>query len=323
MIRGRFGADWDWLLVMALLTSVELIWWFIVWRLGVAPAPFTGTYLALAAGGLALALVLRLALRLGPIAAPWPSIAAGTLLVAIGASVFLPLKYAIPHQIPFWLDRPLAAAERALFGSHPWQLLNRLLGWATTPVDWTYGCWLPTQLLVMFLVMLSRPSQAKSRALIAYSLAWFLLGAIGAVLLSSAGPLFYDRAFGGSEFEPLTETLRSRGAWFALTESDRMWASVSADEPGLIAGISAMPSIHVAISLWLVLAARTMTPRLFVAAFAYFILIWVGSVQLGWHYASDGLVGAIGMLVVWWLAGLRRTGGSRPTIASAEAAGHR
>ena len=302
MIRGRFGADWDWLLVMALLTSVELIWWFIVWRLGVAPAPFTGTYLVLAAGGLALALVLRLALRLGPIAAPWPSIAAGTLLVAIGASVFLPLKYAIPHQIPFWLDRPLAAAERALFGSHPWQLLNRLLGWATTPVDWTYGCWLPTQLLVMFLVMLSRPSQAKSRALIAYSLAWFLLGAIGAVLLSSAGPLFYDRAFGGSEFEPLTETLRSRGAWFALTESDRMWASVSADEPGLIAGISAMPSIHVAASAWLALALTSFWRKLSVVGWGYWLIIFVGSFALGWHYFLDSAVGTIGALACWAVA---------------------
>jgi hypothetical protein len=313
--RERIGEDRNWLAVMAGLTIIELSWWAAVWRMGAAPAPFVGTYLVLTFGGLALAIAARLALRLAPSGAAWPSIVTGTTLVAIGASVFLPLKYAIPSEIPFWLDRPLADVERLIFGGDPWLLLDRLFGWATRPLDWLYGCWLPTQLLIMFFVMLSAPSPRKSRSLIAYSLAWFLLGAIAAVLLSSAGPLFYDRAFGGGTFAHLTETLRNRGAWIALAESDRMWASTSATNPGLIAGISAMPSIHVAISLWIFLTARTMAPRKSRAAFVYFVLIWIGSVQLGWHYASDGLVGALGMLGVWALAGaLERTLRSRHMV---------
>jgi hypothetical protein len=308
---------------MAVLTAVELAWWFAVWSLGIAPAPFIGTYVLLASAGLAVAFGLRLALCRGPGETRWPALAAGTLLVAVGASVFLPLKYAIPSEIPFWLDQPLLNAERVWFGSDPWQILNRLFGWATVPIDRVYGCWLPLQLLAMFSVMLSRPSPTKSHVLIAYSLAWFLLGAVGAVLLSSAGPLFYDRAFGGAEFAPLAQMLHSRGAWVALAESDQMWASRSASHPGLVAGISAMPSIHVAISLWLVLTARVMAPRLLVPALAYFAIIWIGSVQLGWHYASDGLVGALGMWAVWWLAGLRKTGEAPPTAASAREAGPR
>ena len=64
-----------------------------------------------------------------------------------------------------------------------------------------------------------------------------------------------------------------------------------------------MPSIHVAISLWIVLVVRAMVPKLTWLATAYFVLIWIGSVQLGWHYVSDGLVGALGMWGIWWLAG--------------------
>lgn len=292
---------------MAALTVIELAWWFTLWIVGIAPAPFIGTYLLLASAGLALAVALRRMFRSGPIEVRLQALAAGTFLVAIGASVFLPLKYAIPSEIPFWLDQTLARGEQAAFGDHPWRLLDRFLGWATKPMDLLYGGWLPTQLLVMFSVILSRPTPAKSRALIAYGLAWFLLGAIGAVLFSSAGPLFYDRAFGGSEFAPLAATLRSRGAWIAIAESDRMWASFGQDQPGLVAGVSAMPSIHVAISFWIVLTARSMLPRLTWLAIAYFIVIWIGSVQLGWHYTSDGLLGALGMWAVWWLA--------RPPIA--------
>lgn len=302
VLHAGIGEDRDWLVVMASLAVIELTWWLIEWLVGAAPVPLIGTYLYLAFGGLALAVAVRLVMRMAPLDTAWPAVAAGTVLVAIGASVFLPLKFAIPSEVPFWLDGPLAAAERTIFGGDPWLLLDRLFGFATKAMDWLYACWLPVQLLVMFLVMLSRPSPAKSRSLIAYSLAWFLLGAVAATLFSSAGPLFYDRAFGGDLFGRLAETLRNRGAWVALAESNRMWASMTSNQPGLVAGISAMPSVHVAISLWIFLTVRTMALRATPAAFSYFMLIWVGSVQLGWHYASDGLAGALGMLGLWKLA---------------------
>ena len=295
--------DRNWLLVMAALTAIELIWWMIEWGVGAAPAPLIATYGVLATGGLALGAALRFASGMRPSDADWPGVALGTALVAVGASVFLPLKYAIPSEVPFWLDHRLAIAERAIFSGDPWLFLDRVLGWAAVPMDWLYGCWLPVQLSVMFMVMLSNPSSAKSRSLIAYSLAWFLLGVVAAVLLSSAGPLFYDRAFGGHGFARLAEMLRNRGALVAIAESDRMWASMASARPGLVAGISAMPSIHVAVSLWIFLTARTIAPRCRAPALLYFVLVWIGSVQLGWHYASDGLVGAAGMLAVWKMAG--------------------
>jgi hypothetical protein len=288
--------------VLVAVTAVELLWWATIWLLGVAPVPYVATYVGLAFLGLGIAVALRLALGLPPSGAPWLAVLAGTVVAAIAASAFLPLKYAIPAEVPFWLDRPIVDAERWLFGADPWRLLDALLGWAVVPLDWLYGCWLPVQSVILFLLILSRPTPAKSRALIAYSLAWFILGAVAAVLLSSVGPIFYDRLYGGSAFAPLAETLRARGAWLAIGESDRMWAAFAGGDPGLVAGISAVPSIHVAISLWIFLMARTIVPRAALPAFFYFVLIWIGSVQLGWHYASDGLAGALGMLAVWQLA---------------------
>lgn len=312
-LRFRDASAWTWLVerrwlvTMAATSTVELVWWSIAWRLGFAPLPHIGIYLGLAFGGLGAAIVLRLTLRLSASAAPWGAALPATLLVGIGASAFLPLKYAIPQEVSFWLDRPLASAERSWFGADPWMLLDRLFGWAAVPLDWLYGCWLPTQSLVLFLVILARPSPAKSRALMAYSIAWFLLGILGAVLLSSAGPVFYDRMYGGSTFAALGETLRARRAWIAIAESDRMWAAAAAHDPGMVAGISAMPSIHVAISLWMWLVARDLCPRVSIPAFLYFVLVWLGSVQLGWHYVSDGIAGVIGMLAVWSLAGVNRS----------------
>lgn len=295
------GPDRAWLAAMLAITVVELLWWAVAWEAGTAPALFLGTYLLLAFAGVAAAIGLRLALRLAPISAPWREIVAGTILIGIGASAFLPLKYAIPREMPFWLDQPIARAEQAVFGAQPWLLLDHGLGWAAVPMDGLYASWLPVQTLVLFLVLLARPSPAKSRALIAYSLAWFVLGVAAAMLLSSAGPLFYDRLLGGTTFASLRATLQARGAWVALAESDRMWASLADNRPGLVAGISAVPSIHVAISLWIVLAARSLAPRAAAPALIYAMLICIGSVQLGWHYVSDGLAGIVGMLAIWRL----------------------
>ncbi len=298
-VRAKFGEDRAWLAVMATITAIKFCWWAVVWTSGFAPAPYVLTYLAFAFAGLASVLCLRV--LTGPMAASssWWSVLAATILIGIGSSLFLPIKYAIPQIVPFWLDEPIARAERLLFGTDPWLKLDGLLGWAAAPIDRLYGLWLPVQSLLLFTVLTEAPSAAKSRALIAYVLAWFLLGVLAAILLSSAGPLFYDRLFGGTTFGALRETLQRRGAWIAFAESDRMWASFASGRPSIVAGISAAPSIHVAISVWIYLVVRRMAPGSAPYAFAYSILIWVGSVQLGWHYVVDGLAGVLGMLGIW------------------------
>lgn len=298
------GEDTPWLAAMAAMTSLELVWWAICFSKGIAPSPYFPTYLALAFGGLAPALAIRWMLwNLLPRAA-WPALLCGTMLLAVGASLFLPLKFAIPREIPFWLDQPLASGEWALFGTDPWLLFDRVLGWAIVPVDRIYGLWLPVQSAVFYAVLVAPPSPAKSRALVAYSLAWFVLGVAAATLFSSAGPIFYDRLFGGDRFATLNHMLHVRGATLALAESDAMWVTHVSGRSSLVAGMSAVPSLHVAISLWIYLTARTMAPRVAPLALVYTIFIWAASVQLGWHYASDGLIGALGMLAIWSAAGL-------------------
>jgi len=260
------------------------------------------TYSGLTFVGLAAAFGVRRATRPHAKRASLRSAVTGAVCVAIGGSLFLPLKFAIPRQVPFWLDVPLAHAERSLFGADPWLLVDRVLGWAVVPMDLIYVLWLPVQLLILFTVMLEPPSAAKSHALMAYILAWFLLGVAAATLFSSAGPIFFDRLYGGADYAPLREALKARGAWVVLAESDAMWSAYVNGHRGLLTGISAVPSIHVAIAFWIVLTARALAPRLARWALVYFLLIWLGSVQLGWHYVSDGLAGAIGMLAIWALA---------------------
>ena len=286
---------------MASCAVLEFAWWAVAWTAGISPAPLLMVYLAGAMAAFGVALGARLLVgRSGPLPSRL-SLMMGVLIIATSASLFLPLKFAIPNEIPFWLDSPLARWER-VFGVDPWVVLDALFGKATPAFDFVYAGWVPTQLVIMFIVMLQPPSAQKSRSMIAYSLSWLVLGVGAAVAFSSAGPIFYDRLYGGSNFAALTETLRARGATLAITETDAMWKAYATNQPGLVAGISAMPSLHVAISFWMVLTARSLAPRFTWLAIAYFLFIWVASVQLGWHYLADGLFGAFGVLAIWALA---------------------
>jgi hypothetical protein len=289
---------------VAALTALELAVWLWAWLAGRAPAPMIATYIALALVALGIALGLRPLWRWGEPRASWPVILLGAILVGVSSSLFMALKLAIPLLVPFWLDKPLAAAEAGIFGVEPYQMLDSLFGRANLLVDRVYGLWLPVQLVVMFSVIIAPPSQAKARALVACSAAWFLLGVVAATLLSSAGPIFYDRAFGGDTFAPLHRILEARGADMAISTADAMWSAYLSGHAGLVAGISAAPSMHIAISMWIFLVARDLAPRAVPIAAAYLAFICIASVQLGWHYVSDGLEGIAGMMAIWWVAGL-------------------
>jgi hypothetical protein len=148
------------------------------------------------------------------------------------------------------------------------------------------------------------------------SLAWALIGSLAATLLSSAGPCYYGLVVDGpNPYTPLLDYLHgvaqtmTIGAFglevhLPLTSQmlqDMLWQSYSTSDFGMVRGISAAPSMHLA-STWLIarlawsIGGKT---RIFGAAFLSFI--FVGSIHLGWHYALDGYL-AMAMAWVLWRA---------------------
>jgi len=313
------ASDLDWLIPMTIVAAIQVALWFAAWRAGWASAPVFEAhgllgYTLLAIVGTAAFLfrlfqmarsgerepVTRSAEMIRRNAPRIFIIVVAVQVFTLGSAAFQALKTGLPAAVPFWLDPYLANGERLLFGAAPWEWSHAIFGWATPAIDFVYATWLAVQIVTFYTLLLLSPSGLKARAFITLSLAWLILGIGGAYVFSSAGPIFYDRVFGGSEFGALAAALND--APVALRTSDMLWRAYALHTNEIASGISAMPSMHVALALWLALILNE--TKAAPLGWIYFGLICLGSVHLGWHYASDGLVGALGLLGIWKLAGM-------------------
>lgn len=220
--------------------------------------------------------------------------------------VMLGFRTAITDFEPFRWDPAFMRLDRWLHGGRaPWELLQPLLGHpvVTRLVDgfYVYGWFFIVWIGVTWQTVHGR-EPVRSQFLLTFVLAWIVLGTAGAILFSSAGPAYYGRVTGLQDpYAPLMGYLAAvdtHAPLRALAVQARLWSEYQ--EWG---GITAMPSMHVAQAVIVLLAAVRTYRRLVWAAVPALLLIMIGSVHLGWHYAVDAYAGAAGALALWWLVG--------------------
>jgi hypothetical protein len=311
-------SDAEWLLPMAVIAALQFAAWSAMWSIGLARRPLIGLYDLISMAGLVMGFVpfsLWYVLKLHREGEAHPiqrvrrdvqlprvlAILGAMVLGPIAAGAFSTMKGAIPVAVPFYLDPALASLDRAVFGTDPWRLTHAMFGWATPLIDRFYLWWLLVMLVSFYLVLLSKPSAFKTQSLIAYLLMWPLVGTVGGYALSSAGPIFQDALFGGHS--GLVAVLQQEGATKAVALYQLLLDAYAKRYEMLGTGISAMPSMHIAMACWFALTLRGAWPKFQWVGWIYVGIIWFSSVHLGWHYFSDGVVGIAGALLVWYLAG--------------------
>jgi hypothetical protein len=233
------------------------------------------------------------------------------LFMPVFAGTFTLFKSLVSQINPFAWDETFARWDSILhFGYAPWELLQPLLGHPaiTWSVNWGYNAWFFVLALVWLWQAFSlRDKHGRLQFFYTLLLSWILLGCIGAIVFASAGPCYYGLVVDGNDpFAPLMAYLHDAdtvyGVW-ALSAQDTLWRVLNAEELRLGGGISAMPSMHVAMAFLFFLVARRASRILGAVLFAYFLLILIGSVHLAWHYAIDGYFAVLATLAIWWLSG--------------------
>ena len=234
------------------------------------------------------------------------------LLAPVFISVFASFKQTIPQIHDFRFDAVFMRLDYLIhFGRHPWQLLSSLLAypWIIRVLDALYMLWFV--LLIVFGVWMSwtRRRRLRVRFFVSLLAIWFFLGQGMAVIFSSVGPCYFSKVVdtGEDPFQPLMSGLyeiHQRSPLWAIDNQEGLWAAMEEDMWLPFGGISAMPSIHLAIATLFALLAAEIRRWLGVIFVAYLGAIQIGSVILGWHYAVDGYVSIILTCFIWY--GVRR-----------------
>ncbi len=239
------------------------------------------------------------------------------LIVPFMVSTFSSFKSMIPLLNPFHWDVTFYQLDKWLhFGVSPWEVTHFLFRdlYSTLTINFLYHLWFFLMWIFMFCHIFSMAGKrARAHYMISFSMCWIIIGSIFAFILSSGGPVYYGRLTGLEDvYAPLMDRLQTMdasirsdgGFWeiWVLDVQDHLWEQYTSAATTIGSGISAMPSMHVSIATLMALSARRIGRWFGRVMTVYAVIIMIGSVHLGWHYAVDGYLAFILTVIIWKLS---------------------
>jgi hypothetical protein len=229
--------------------------------------------------------------------------------VLIAISIFMPIFSSLKSSIelfhPFNWDDTWIALDRSIHGADPWRLLQPYLGYpfVTSFLSRAYQFWF---MLIyagpVWFAIFQTNRTLRLRFFLGYFLTWTICGMVLAVFLASVGPCFVEPLLGNPYYAEQMAYLHSvhrHNPLFVIEIQDQLLAWYRAGDHSLGRGITAMPSMHVALSVLYALAMRKVSKPLGWLFAGFAVIILLASVHLGYHYAVDGYAAAIITLVIW------------------------
>jgi membrane-associated phospholipid phosphatase len=228
-------------------------------------------------------------------------------LAPLFTSAFASFKQTIPLIHPFSWDPALMRLDYLLhFGHHPWRLLEWMLDYPIIIriIDVMYMLWFAFLTVSCLWMAWTQRRKLRLCFFISALLVWAVLGSGLGTLFSSAGPCYYSEvvATGENPFTPLMlkiSNIHQTTPLFAIKNQIGLWTAQMESKWLPFGGISAMPSIHLAMATLFVFLAFSVRKWLGIAFIVYVLVMQIGSVILGWHYAIDGYMGIAFASLIW------------------------
>lgn len=222
-------------------------------------------------------------------------------LTAMQAVTFSLWKQTLPLFVPFVWDQRLYNWSIVLHGRPAWEWFRWIYDWPNllTAVDHLYFTgWTLSTVLAFVATAWTRRRRLRQQYCVATALTWIMLGSFVSAAFGSGGPiLFHLFAHEPDTYQTLRLTLAQHPSQYTNTITQYLVEAYRSG-PLPLAGISAMPSLHVAQATLIALLLKDLGVRLWGWIWVAFVLL--ASVILGWHYALDGYVAILLTLVIWW-----------------------
>ena len=229
---------------------------------------------------------------------------AGTLLMVLVLAPFEAMFASIKSAFSggdFGYDTVIADFDKLIhFGHAPVKYLLAVAQneWVLRIIEFNYDVlWFVLCFGILYWVAISpRADGFRLRYCATFFAVWVIVGNVIAGLFPTAGPAFYSLVTGDTQrFSKVRAFLENTAGSFSSAADSQhyLWSLHQAGLSGFGSGISAFPSMHVALITMNALFIAERSRRLGIAAGLYAVFIIISSVYLGWHYAIDGYVAVI------------------------------
>jgi hypothetical protein len=220
---------------------------------------------------------------------------------------FTIFKGQITAMVPFSWDQTFDSWDKTLhFGMRPWEMLQPILssGFAVFLFNLNYNLWfMVMNLFLVHFAFYAPPGPERTHFFLVFFALWMVGGTFLATVFSSAGPCYFEKiGLGNETYGPLMQRLGDiRETWpiWALDTQDMLWSLKQ--KGSTLGGVSAMPSMHNATALLFIFIAWGKGGALRWLVTAHGVLIFLGSVLLGWHYAVDAYL-SFALTIACWFA---------------------
>jgi hypothetical protein len=190
---------------------------------------------------------------------------------------------AIPRLREWRADTALLEIDRLLFGDCPAIMVAPSVhGWSRDLLSVSYLSYFP--LWMGAFVVATRKGMAFQRSYFSGFHLVHGIGFAGYTLFPAAGPFRYA---------PLADRIAPSPAG-PLTDFNNWIVS------GACNGVDVFPSLHTAVTLFILLSASSISRRLFAILLLPCLLIFTATIGLQYHYVADLAAGALLATTVWW-----------------------
>lgn len=227
------------------------------------------------------------------------------LIIALGKSL-------IPYVQPYSWDLAISVLDFKIHGGqYPYELFSY---WFKSVnffafFNFVYTMWFGVMFGVNAWVLFCEPEKRmRQHFMWAVSIAWVILGIGAASCFSSVGPIYFGHYYPeiANPYMGLMDILRhihEQHELNVMKVAGMLLALMEDNEVLGVNGISAMPSMHVAVTVLITLYAFSRSRIAGIISATYTICIMIGSVVLAWHYALDGYVSIVAVLFIWFGVG--------------------